>query len=125
MSKEEENISQARKWLKKVAQDNIETFFELINEIADDHEKFLPFLFDKGKPKTEEQKKSEEKWIDEQKQIKEYHNKFQGEILAFTRREGELILVAHALLEKKLFKNISTAVKNDKFNRKTEFLFFN
>ena len=122
MLKVKRKVKKAKKWLRKIANIDLETFFTTINEVAYEHDKFIPFMFKKGKPKTEEE--SERKWIEEQKQIEEYHDAFPAEILAFTKRDDELALVSHGLTKGELEDGIDEAIQNGSFDNKTEHIFF-
>ncbi len=57
------------------------------------------------------------KFLEEQKKIDELKSKYEGEILAFTRKENKLKLVAHALFENDLTKLIFQAFKNNEINK--------
>jgi len=112
------------KKLRRLASDDLKAFFNLINDVAGEFNKFVPFLLDKGKPKTEEEKERERKWLDEQRKISEYEDEYPYEILAFTRRDGDIVLIAHGSTEKELFSNISEAVKTGSYDNKNECIFF-
>lgn len=57
------------------------------------------------------------RFLEEQKKIEELKSEYEGEILAFTRKENKLILVAHALLEDELKEEIFTKLRKKEINK--------
>lgn len=62
-------------------------------------------------------------FIEEQKYIEELKDKYEGEILAFTRQDGELKLVAHSVFKNELMDLISNAYKSNDIHKDSEIFY--
>lgn len=111
-------------FLNRIARKNMRKFFDIVDDIAKKQGKFFPLLLDIPPPKTEEEKETERKFVEEEKQIHAYKEQYSGEILALTRREGEIVLLAHALLEKELLSKVDTIINQGLFDTESELMFF-
>ncbi len=67
--------------------------------------------------------KDHKKFIEDQKKIVKLKSKYEGEILAFTKKEDRLILVAHALFENDLMRLIMKARKEKKINKEDKIFY--
>jgi len=110
--------------LEAIARRDLNEFFSLINEVAHKVGKFIPFLFEKGKPKTEEQKEEEHKWLEEQKQIHAWEEEYPYEILALTRRDEGIVLIARGQTDKEMFENLDDAIQKGLYDNENEVMFF-
>lgn len=63
------------------------------------------------------------RFIEEEAHINDLKQEHKGEILAFTRKDDELILVAHALFEKDLTDLISEARKQNRLTEKDKIFY--
>lgn len=107
-----------------VARNDINDFINIINEVLDEFNKFIPFIFEKGKPKTEEEVERERKWIEEQEMIAKLKKEHDGEYLALTRRGEEVMLIAHGMTTKELHDGIIDAIKRGVYDNENECIFY-
>jgi len=62
-------------------------------------------------------------FINEQKEITQLKNKYEGEILAFTRKDNKLKLVAHSMSEDDLLTMIFQVRKNKEIDQKDKIFY--
>ena len=116
-----ENIEERLKRLEKNQLEEktlkIEELKTEISEIKDKLKNTIIF-----KPILEEPEESK-KFIEEETFIEEQKKKHEGELLAFTRKDDKLFLVAHALFEKDLMELISEARKKNQISKKDKIFY--
>lgn len=76
-SGKEKNTSryEIKTMLDQIATKDLREFFTLVNSITNKHERFFPFMLDLPSPKTEEEKESERKWLEERRLIQKFKKK--------------------------------------------------
>lgn len=110
----------------KLANEDANAFYAVINEVASEHDTIV-ILIDKGKPKTAEELEDERKWMEERKKITEYQEKYEGETLVFTRRNGEtgnIVLLAHGFTEDAIADGLDESAREGRYDRNKDTIFF-
>lgn len=110
--------------LDEIARESMDDFFAVVNSASKKQGKCIPFMLDFPPPKTEEEKESERKWLEERKLIRELKEKFDGEILALTKRDEKVVLIAHGFTQDDLFEGISEAIKEGRYDNENECIFY-